>query len=95
MDQLTIAVTADHIARGAPKDCGLCAISLAVADAFPGRRVRANQCTIVVRDASGYVAYETPPEAADAMYRLDAGELVEPFAFPLGEDNRINRNFTS
>jgi hypothetical protein len=91
----TIAVTAEHIAKGKPDNCRECPVALAILAAMPeARRVD----VIQIGDSLTYTRIRVipdnarpanrttleaplPAEAARFIRAFDNGEPVEPFSF--------------
>jgi hypothetical protein len=82
----TVSVTAEHIARGEPGDCGWCPIALAVADALPGLAylsIRLQDIDLRPRPDEDLIVIGMPDEAVDFILDFDAGKPVKPFTFEL------------
>jgi hypothetical protein len=79
-----IRVTADHIARGAPRNPSACPVALAIKGQIPGIyaiEVEVSDVTIRPTLAFRWWTCVPPDSAADFINAFDAGEPVEPFEF--------------
>jgi hypothetical protein len=93
-DTTLVKVTDKHIKAGVERDCVLCPVALAVADAvdaagaigLPGSSAYADLYLISVRvpGSEAPIWYASaPPEVEAFIHRFDGGETVEPFEFEL------------
>jgi hypothetical protein len=82
----TVSVTAEHIAKGFPGDCGDCPVWHAITAAIPGLaylRVRYLDIDVRPRPEDDLVIIEIPDGVARFIRAFDVGRPVEPFTFEL------------
>jgi len=78
---VTVTVTAEHIAAGRREDCERCPIALAVAEVFPGGPyVDEFACIITAGDGSE-TEFDLPDEAREFVEAFDNGQPTAPFTF--------------
>jgi len=80
----TINVTAEHIAKGTPRECRFCPVALAVKDAFPHDvAVSIGHRYISMYSHERHELLPIPEDVRGLIAAIDAGRPVEPFTFDL------------